>query len=182
MMDKLLAAVSGASAEIIRTNFLMKNLTRDLVATALIVLSMAITGCATVPSASPEFERKATSFTPPVGMAAIYVYRPYHLVGSAVHFRVSLDYKDFGTVVTDTYLFAAVKPGEHVIKAAGGIPLSVASITSNVEAGGLYFFKVSPGWSQIEIKQIDERVGREELNNLRLSGDNAFEFSGNAAK
>ena len=109
-------------------------------------------------------------------MAGVYVYRQHNLVGSAVLFLVTLDYKDFGSVATDTYLYGTMSPGEHTIKVGGGIPLSVASIKLNAEAGKLYFFKVSPGWSQIKIEPVDEKNGREDLGKLRLSGDNAFEF------
>jgi len=141
------------------------------------VACIIIIGCVSVPTASPDFEQKAMMFMPPPDMASVYVYRPYHLVGSAVLFLVSIDYKDFGTVATDTYLFGTIKPGWHIIKTGGGIPLSVASIKFNAEAGKLYFFKVSPGLNQIKIEQVDEKKGRDNLSNLKLSGDNVFEFS-----
>lgn len=141
------------------------------------VVIMHLIGCASVPPASQEFELKATKFSPPLGTAAVYVYRQHSIVGSAVLFLVSLDYKDFGSVATDTFLYGPINSGEHVIKVGGGIPLSVASIKFNAEAGKLYFFEVSPSWIQIKIESVNEAEGREKLGKLRLSGDNAFEFS-----
>jgi hypothetical protein len=140
------------------------------------VVANILIGCASVPTASLDFEREAMKFTPPPEMAAVYVYRPYNVIGSAILFLVSIDYKDFGSVSTDTYLFGTIRPGQHVIKAAGGIPLSVASTKFEAETGRLYYFKISPGWSGINIEQMDETKGRDSLRNLRPSGDNAFEF------
>jgi hypothetical protein len=141
------------------------------------VVCMMIIGCASVPTASPGFEQEAMKFSPPPEMAAVYVYRPFNVFGSAVLFLVSIDYKDFGSVSTDTYLFGTIRPGLHVIKTGGGIPLSVASAKFDAEAGRLYFFKISPGWTGIKIEQVDEKKGHDSLRDLRLSGDNAFEFS-----
>ena len=140
-----------------------------------VVASMLI-GCASVPTASPDFKREAMKFAPPPEMAAVYVYRPYNVIGSAILFLVSIDYKDFGSVSTDTYLFGTIRPGQHVIKATGGIPLSVAVTEFDAEAGRLYFFKISPGWSGIKLEQMDETRGRDTLRNLRPSGDNIFNF------
>ena len=149
----------------------------NFVTATFIVVACTMTGCASVPTASTTFESKAMRFTAPPGMAAVYVYRPFNLIGSAVLFAVSLDYKDFGSVATKTYLFGTVKPGPHVIKAGGGIPLSIASISFNAQAGKLYFFKVGPGLNQINIEEVDEKTGRDNMVNLRPSGDNVFEFS-----
>ena len=158
----------------------MRHLVKYTAVAFMIVTCVIMIGCASVPIASPDFEHKAMKFIPPPEMAAVYVYRPYNLIGSAVLFSVSIDYKDFGTVATDTYLFGTVKPGLHVIKTGGGIPFAVASIRFNADAGRLYFFKVSPGWTQIKIEQVDEKKGRDNLSNLKLSGDNAFEFTDKA--
>ena len=141
-----------------------------------IVAVASLTGCATVPKASPEFEQQARSFTPAPGKAAVYVYRPYNYTGSALVFPVSIDYKEFGTLANNTYLFGNIDPGSHIIRSGAGMAGSVRPKQFDAEAGKLYFFKVEPGWDHIVITPVDESEGRQRVSKYQLSGDNVFEM------
>lgn len=135
-----------------------------------------LTGCASVPPASSAFERKALSFTPATGTASIYVYRPYNLLAGGSLFNISLDYKEFGNLETNTYLFGNIPPGSHVIRAEYADANQSKPVKFEAEAGKLYFFKVTPGWGGINIEPERENEGRNEVINYSLSGDNVFEF------
>ena len=149
---------------------------------AVFSLFLSFSGCATVPPASPEFEKKARSFTPPPDRAAVYVCRPASIVGFAVIYVVSLDYADFGTLANETYLFGLVLPGEHTVKAGGGIPLHVDMIKFTADPGKNYFFSAGPGWAGISLELLSEDRGRRMVGELKQSGDNIFEFYDNSKK
>lgn len=147
---------------------------KKLVMVVFVTAACLLTGCASVPTASPEFQQKALSFTPPPGMASVYVYRPYNFVGSAVAWSISLDFKEFGSLGLETYLFGNVDPGPHILK---GFPFSGAERTKfDAEAGKLYFFKVTPGMAGLDFDPVEEKEGREKVSNWTLSGDNVFEW------
>jgi hypothetical protein len=135
-----------------------------------------LTGCASVPPASPTFERKALSFTPATGTASIYVYRPYNFRAGGSLFNISLDYKEFGNLEIKTYLFGNITPGSHIIRAEYAGTNRSKPAKFEAEAGKLYFFKVTPGWGIINIESVRESEGRNEVINYSLSGDNVFEF------
>lgn len=152
----------------------MENL-RKLAGVVVVAALCIMTGCASVPTASPDFERKAMSFTPPPGMASVYVYRPYSFAGSALLDNVSLDYKEFGTLANSTYLFGTVDPGAHVLKSKFGMTQQVDLLRFDAEPGKLYFFKALFGLV-FSFEQVDEKEGRESVSGYKLSGDNTFEF------
>lgn len=145
-----------------------------LVMVVVVTAACLLTGCASVPTASPEFQQKALSFTPPPGMASVYVYRPYNFVGSAVAWSISLDFREFGSLALETYLFGNVEPGQHILKP---LPFSGAKRTQfDAQEGKLYFFKVTPGMASLNIDPVEESEGREKVSNYTLSGDNVFEW------
>jgi hypothetical protein len=131
-------------------------------------------GCATVHPGSAELHQKALTFTPPPDMASVYVYRPYRYGGSMVHFGISLDYREFGTLGLSSYLYGYIRPGPHVLKAS--MNAKVTQVKFQAEAGKLYFFKVTTGWSGADIDPVDEKEGRDRVSGYTLSNDNAFEF------
>lgn len=132
-----------------------------------------------MPVASPTFERKALSFTPEIGTASVYVYRPYSFAAGGSLFNISLDYKEFGNLTTSSYLFGNIVPGSHSIRAEHLGTNKSKPAKFKAAAGKLYFFKVTPGWGGVDIEQVEDSEGSKEIKNYSLSGDNAFEFENN---
>lgn len=140
------------------------------------LLTMHITGCATEPEGSPALEKEALSFNPPPDKAAIYVVRPYNFVGSGALFRVSLDYQEFGSVKTSTYLFGLIPPGQHEVRGLTEPAQSANIATFTAQAGKNYFFTIGPGWTSLDVKAIPEAEGKKYVQKFKLSGDNRFEY------
>jgi len=110
-------------------------------------------------------------------MASVYVYRPYAFTGSAVIYNIELDYKEFGTIGLESYLFGNVEPGIHILQAINIGQTKVSPMKFDAQAGKLYFFKVHIGvWSGFEFERVDENEGRELISDYTLSGDNVFEL------
>lgn len=143
---------------------------------ALLLTTFIAQGCASVPSASSSFEAKALSFTPPEGMASIYVYRPKEFLAAGTLIDVSLGEKRFGTLAAGTYLFGNVEPGRYVVRGRGIAQSRVKLIRLNAEAGRQYFFKIDSSFGGARLQAVDETEGRKAIKNYKLSGDNAFEF------
>jgi hypothetical protein len=156
---------------------------KELTLSAIIMAACILYGCASVPIASPEYERMAKSFPPPPGMASVYIYRPYNFMGSAITLKITIDDKTSGSVTPGTYLFGNVVPGRHII----GIidPRSYAKHSQvaqseiaqlDAEPGKLYFFNVVPDYlTHFEIKRVTDEDARNEISRCSLSGDSIFD-------
>lgn len=150
---------------------------KELTLSAIIMAACILCSCASVPIASPDYERMATNFSPPPGKASVYIYRPYNFVGSPFVANVTIDDKTVGSVAPSTYIFGNVVPGRHSIKVfksifRAGAVSGVAKL--DAELGKLYFFKIVPIDQGFEIKQVDENV-RNEISRYNLSGDSIFD-------
>jgi hypothetical protein len=129
-----------------------------------------------VPEGSPAMKQQALSFTPPPGKAGLYVIRLCHFYndsyygGSVVLFDISLDYQDFGSLETNSYLFATLPAGNHVL---GPLHFTVA-------AGSNYYFTATHAGASrarhLEVDAISETDGQAYVRKFKLSGDNRFEL------
>jgi hypothetical protein len=117
-----------------------------------------ISGCASAPEASPEMKQQALSFTPPPGMAGLYVIRKYHIAGAAVSWTVHLDYQEFGSLRTSSYLYSAILPKKHSLR-MGKDQYGLATFIA--KAGENYYFSMSPpGFGMHPFAQIPEADGQ----------------------
>jgi Protein of unknown function (DUF2846) len=130
---------------------------------AVAVPFLFITGCASVPPASEQDRATAISFTPPVGQAGVYLFRPSAMLGSAVQWKVYLDDAIAGKVAVKSYLYLVVQPGYHEAKFGDGVSQPGAAF--NAEAGKNYFFAIQP----FGIKSISESEGRQFAGEYTLS-------------
>lgn len=78
------------------------------------LLGLALVGCATVPMASPEEDRRIKNLVPPSESALVYLYR-HETFGYAVKMDVSLDGYPAGQTVARSFMVWQVQPGPHVI-------------------------------------------------------------------
>jgi hypothetical protein len=157
------------------------------------LLIIQITGCAAPPPQhSPEgsasMKQQALNFAPPPGKAGIYVIRPYHFFkdtvysGSDILLNINLDYQQFGSVNTNSYLFGLVPPGKHIL--GSSIPDMFASDSKGgnftAEAGKNYYFTVTgagiSGAGHLQFVLISETEGQAYVREFKLSGDNRFDL------
>lgn len=126
----------------------------------LLAVAVLVTGCASVPMASPDDDAKAKAFSVKPDKSSIYVYRNESF-GSAISMTVALDGKVAGQSGPQTYFLWEVEPGSH----------EVASHTENVstlklatEAGKAYYVwqevKMGMWMARSLLQQVDEETGR----------------------
>ncbi len=81
---------------------------------ALVVATVAVNGCASVPLATPDQDLRARSAQPLPGTALVYIYRNESF-GSAVRMGVLVDGVYLGDSAAKTYLITQVSAGPHTI-------------------------------------------------------------------
>lgn len=118
--------------------------------------------------ASAELKQQALSFTPPPGMACVYVVRPSEFGGNHLHpFRVTVDSNEWGSLTCATYVFGLVPPGDHELHVQGP---TKASGHFHADAGGNYFLEASIGWTSLKVTQLSVPDGRDRVNKFKLIG------------
>jgi hypothetical protein len=132
-------------------------------------LAVFAVGCQSVPEASPEMKQQALAFTPPSGMAGLYIIRPYHFAGSAVNWVARLDYQDFGSLSTSSYVYNPILPGKHFIRMG-----QTGFATFVAEAGKNYYFAMKPSFTGHNFEEISETEGQEYVREFKMSGDNRY--------
>lgn len=77
-------------------------------------VAVLVTGCASVPMASPEQDAAAKNFAVQPDKANVYIYRNESF-GGAVKMPVLLNGKSVGDTVAKTYIKLNVPPGKYTI-------------------------------------------------------------------
>ena len=119
-----------------------------------------VSGCASVPEASPEQDQQAKQFSAPRNMAGVYIFRN-EMMGMLNSLDVILDGKPLGATKGKTYLYTEVAPGRHTVTGKGE---NESTVTFDAVAGRLYFM-----WQEVkmglmsprnELKVVDEATGK----------------------
>lgn len=127
-----------------------------------------LTGCASVPMASPELDSKAKSFNVAPGKSNIYIYRNENF-GAAMKLAVVVDGKALGQTAAKTYFAVEVEPGKHTV-------VSMAENTSNLdlvtEVGKNYFVwqevKMGVLSARSKLQLVDEATGKAAVGECKL--------------
>lgn len=122
---------------------------RKFLCAGLIAVTAILTGCASVPMASPEADAKAKSFKADPDKANLYIYRN-ETFGAAVKVPVLLDGTSVGDTASKTYIFRQVAPGAHVVTSKSE---NDATITVDAVAGKNYFV-----WQEIKMGLFSPRT------------------------
>ena len=135
-------------------------LSKRLCATAVILTTALISGCASVPMASLEQDAAAKTYQAKPGKSNIYLYRNESF-GGAIKISIFLDGKLIGDTAPKTFYLLETDPGKHNLlsKAENDSILEL-----NTEAGRNYFI-----WQEIKmglwqprsaLQQVDETTGK----------------------
>jgi hypothetical protein len=142
----------------------------------LAVLFALVTACTSIPAlpAAGWLTRQAQSLVPPEGKANIYVIRRTAHLADQARWTVDLDFRGFGTLSAESYLYGWLAPGKHMLALLqdGWVH---ERVTFRVAEGSNHFFVVSAGLLTLYIERVDERTGRELIRRYPLSGDDRFE-------
>ncbi len=112
----------------------------------LIACVILLSGCATVPIGTEAEKQTAASFTPPPGMANVYIIRREAYEGAAILANASVDTQMVGGLQTGSFILRIVPPGQHTVSIFSNENQS--SIPFNAEPDHNYFFDVKSemGW------------------------------------
>jgi hypothetical protein len=125
--------------------------------TASMILLM--TGCVTdhqvskvspVSMASMDQDTKAKEFSPLSNKASLYIYRSESL-SSRLLMTVSVNGKDLGQTMAQTYFWLNVKPGKYNIESYAE---NISLLSLSVEAGKTYFV-----WQEVKFTPFSLQVG-----------------------
>jgi protein involved in sex pheromone biosynthesis len=88
---------------------------KNILILAAIATAVILSGCASVPMASPEEDAEAKNFSdPPANKAGLYVYRDT-FVGQALKKTVYLDGDMIGETANKVYFYNLIDPGQHTL-------------------------------------------------------------------
>lgn len=127
---------------------------------AMLLGTLVLTGCASVPMTSIEQDTAAKTFVAPSNLSRIYLYRN-ETFGGAIPMTVSLDGKTMGQSGPKTFFMWDVSPGEHTISSHTE---NVAALTLKTAPGRAYYVwqEVKMGlWSaRSQLQEVDEVTGQ----------------------
>ena len=133
---------------------------RNLILAFILGVIGLVSGCASVPMASPEADIQAKQFVVSSGKANVYIYRNENF-GGAIAMPVSLDGRVIGRTGPMTYFQMAVEPGHHEI---ASLTESTAKIEIDAKANQNHFIwqEVKMGMWQADSKlhEVNEEEGR----------------------
>ena len=139
---------------------------------SIIVASLLLAGCASVPMENAENTAAAKAFSPPpAGSAGLYVYRSGSF-GGALKKDVWVDGTCIGETAPNVFFYQAIKGGvEHKISTES--EFSANDVALMAESGKNYFVQqfikmgLFVGGAGLEL--VDEQKGRKEVADLKLA-------------
>lgn len=135
---------------------------------AMLVASAVLTGCASVPMASPEMDNQAKQFTTVSDKAKIYIYRNENM-GAAVKMPVLLNGMSVGDTVAKSYILREVEPGEHTILSKTE---NDAELKLTAQAGSNYYVwqevKMGAFSARSKLHLVDEAEGQKSVKECKL--------------
>ncbi len=108
---------------------------------AIVAISL-MSGCASVPMASPDADARAKEFKPHRTKANVYIYRN-ETMGGAITMPITMDGKVIGSSAPNTYFNMLVSPGKHTVNS---LTENTASLTFDAKAGKNYFI-----WQEVKM-------------------------------
>lgn len=147
------------------------NIGKQTVASLLILVIGFLTGCVSVPLASPAEDATCKLFDAPTdGNAGVYIYRNC-FVGQAIKRSVSIDNERLGETSNGVYFYKSVSPGEHTL--ATQSEFGETTIQFNAHPGSNHFFEqyMTMGLfsASAGIKAVSEAEGKANVTKCQLA-------------
>jgi len=144
---------------------------KKVVVGAFVVISAFMTGCASVPMASPDQDMTMKKFDLPAdGKSGVYVYRD-SFVGQALKKSLYIDGKLIGETANKVYFFKEVEPGEHTLSTESEFSNNDLKFTA--ESGKNYFFeqyiKMGAFVGGANVKAVSESEGKAGVSQCKLA-------------
>jgi len=130
-----------------------------------------LTGCASVPTGSPEADAALKTFAaPPADQAGLYIYRD-SFAGQSLKKTVTIDGKAIGETANRVYFYRLITPGPHKIGTESEFSDNVIDLVAT--AGKNYYVRQSikmgvfVGGAKLEV--VPEQVGQAHLQKCTLA-------------
>jgi len=137
----------------------------------IVLLSVYLVGCASVPMASVDEDKMRKEFnSPPQDMAGLYIYRNTNF-GGALKKTIIIDGVTIGETAPMTYFYQDITPGSHVLSTES--EFSDNALTLDAESGNNYFVHqhiklgVFVGGAKFEV--VPEEEGKEGVLECKLA-------------
>jgi len=138
---------------------------------SIVLLSVCLAGCASVPMASFDEDKMRKEFNPPPqDMAGLYIYRNTN-IGGALKKTVRVDGEIIGESAPMTYFYLDITPGSHSLSTES--EFSDNALTLDADSGNNYFVHqhiklgVFVGGAKLEVVPEDE--GKEGVLECKLA-------------
>ncbi|GLR63188.1 DUF2846 domain-containing protein [Marinospirillum insulare] len=140
---------------------------------AAVIFTLLVTGCASVPMASPEESAQAKEFNPPPeGASGIYVFRKDSPVGAALKKHIWINDECLGPTAKGVFFYHEVKVDKE-IKISTESEFSPNHLTINAEAGKNYYLeqyiKIGVFVGGANLKKHTTENGIKEVSELNLA-------------
>ncbi|MET3107220.1 hypothetical protein AAKU58_002046 [Oxalobacteraceae bacterium GrIS 1.18] len=141
---------------------------KRIVGLILLLLSLFLTGCASVPMAPADQDVKAKQFSPLENKAALYVYRNDSMAGT-IPITVAVNGQTLGEAVSKSYFELNLLPGTYALTSyekneSGLSKTNDANLAMTVEAGKIYFVHLDVGagllFAHSSLQQVDAITGQ----------------------
>lgn len=133
-----------------------------------IVAVAGLSGCASVPMATPEEDAKAKEFVAVSGKSNIYIYRNESL-GAAVKMPVLIDGVSVGDTVADSYILRTMDPGKHTILSKGE---NDSTLELDAKANTNYYvwqeIKMGVFSARSNLHNVDDATGKAAVSECKL--------------
>ncbi len=135
---------------------------------ALLAGALFVTGCASVPMASPQSDAAAKTFLTSPSKANVYIYR-HESFGAAIKMPLLIDNVAVGDTAAKTYVLKQLDPGQHVILSKTEVD---ATLVLDAEAGSNYFVwqevKLGLAAARSQLHLVNEATGKDAVMKCRL--------------
>ncbi len=117
---------------------------------AVVVITLALGACASVPMGDATRDTALKTFSPPrAEKAGIYIYRNENM-GAAVKMDLQVDGKHIGQTAAKTYFFVEVPAGKHTVTS---ISENTDTLSIDAVAGKLYYV-----WQEVKMGVLYART------------------------
>lgn len=139
---------------------------------AILLISLSLVGCASVPMGDPKLDAAAKAFQVPADKAGIYVYRNESM-GAAVKMDVIINGQNIGVTAAKTYFYKEVAPGKHTVASKAE---NTDTIEVDVKPGMLAFIwqevKMGFMFARTKLHLVNEQDGKKGVMETNLAVSN----------
>lgn len=133
---------------------------KKILSLAVLATAILLTGCASVPTASPELDKQAKKFNTSPDKATVYIYRNESM-GAAIKMDVMVDGRTIGQTAAKTYFALAVPPGKHTVVSKAE---NDSAVVLDTQAGKNYYVwqevKMGVMYARNQLQVVDEAKGK----------------------